>query len=171
MTGARFAARGDRPSPLRPGACTLDKRHVGILPVSFRECDEIGRGCGSDVHHAGFGVRRAARPVHTTEMIGQGEERRFLPLVSATIGGVNIGPILYAEAILMASSRRAGVKSRRSSTLLPWRSNAGGFVRKGLVAAVLLSPGTSDCGTGFSDDRPDGFAGDTVEYISERHVW
>src|SRR5436190_23845599 len=72
-----------------------------------------------------------------------------LPFVSGTIGGVYSGPNLYCEAIWMASARSAGVKSIRSSRLVPWRSNGAGLVGNGWVGEVL-SPGTSDCGTGRS---------------------
>jgi hypothetical protein len=41
------------------------------------------------------------------------------------------------------------VKSTRSSSEIPCRSNAGGLVGNGCVAAVR-SPGTSLCGTGRS---------------------
>ncbi len=72
-----------------------------------------------------------------------------LPSVPATIGGVNSGPSLYSDAIFSASAFSSGVKSIRSSSVTPWRSNGGGLVGNGCVAAVR-SPGTSDCGTGRS---------------------
>ena len=43
----------------------------------------------------------------------------------------------------------SGVKSIRSSSVTPWRSNGAGLVGNGCVGDVF-SPGTSDCGTGRS---------------------
>src|SRR5215475_389645 len=71
------------------------------------------------------------------------------PSILLTTGGVNIGPILYREAILSASARNSGVKSIKSSIDEPCRSYAPGFVGNGCVALVF-SPGTVDCSTGRS---------------------
>ena len=60
-----------------------------------------------------------------------------------------MGPILYFDTSLRASALSWGVKSMRSSTDTPCRSNAGGLVTNGCVGLVF-SPGTSDCGTGRS---------------------
>src|SRR6266508_2839691 len=61
-------------------------------------------------------------------------------------GGVYKGPCPYLRRIASASRRSSGVKSIRSSTERPCRSNGAGFVGKGWVSE-LLSPGTVDCGT------------------------
>src|SRR5215472_16478461 len=66
-----------------------------------------------------------------------------------TTGGVNIGPILYRDTSLTASSCRAGVKSIKSESDTPWRSYAGGFVMNGCVGEYH-SPGTSPLATGRS---------------------
>src|SRR5262245_31729109 len=66
-----------------------------------------------------------------------------------TTGGVKIGPILYFDANSTASALISGVKSTRSSSDTPWRSNAGGLVTKGCVGEYH-SPGTSPLATGRS---------------------
>src|SRR4249919_3512954 len=66
-----------------------------------------------------------------------------------TTGGVKIGPILYFDTNSSAWALSSGVKSIRSSTDTPCRSNAGGFVGNGCVGAYH-SPGTSPFGTGRS---------------------
>ena len=66
-----------------------------------------------------------------------------------TDGGVNTGPIRYCLTSWIASARNSGVKSMRSSTETPWRSNGGGLVGKGCVGEVR-SPGVSEPGTGRS---------------------
>ena len=68
---------------------------------------------------------------------------------SRTDGGVNIGPERYCRNISRASARSSGVKSIRSSSVMPCRSNGAGFVGNGCVGASR-SPGTSDGGTGRS---------------------
>src|SRR5881628_3773713 len=64
-----------------------------------------------------------------------------------------------------ACCRNAGVKSIKSSTVIPWRSKAGGFVGNGCVGEVH-SPWTSVCFRTFND-WPDRLAGDAVEDVSE----
>src|SRR5215475_890130 len=71
------------------------------------------------------------------------------PSILLTTGGVNIGPILYREAIFIASACNSGVKSIRSSIEDPCLSYVGGFDGNGCVALVF-SPGTVDCSTGRS---------------------
>src|SRR5687767_11779861 len=71
------------------------------------------------------------------------------PSALLTTGGVKIGPILYLEAILIASARSSGVKSISSSIEEPWRPYGGGFVGNGCVGEYH-SPGTSPFGTGRS---------------------
>ena len=63
-----------------------------------------------------------------------------------TDGGVNSGPVRYCLMIASASARSSAVKSMRSSSCSPCRSNGGGLVGNGCVADVF-SPGTFDCGT------------------------
>src|SRR5688572_28685623 len=65
----------------------------------------------------------------------------------AIIGGVYIGPILYAFAILSASVLSSGVRSKSTGGL--GGPNAGRLLGNGCVGEVL-SPGTSDWGTGRS---------------------
>jgi len=55
--------------------------------------------------------------------------------------GGNIGARISFSAIWSASCRSSGVKSIRSSSLMPWRSNAGGFVGNGWVGDSF-SPAT-----------------------------
>src|SRR5689334_10137520 len=57
-----------------------------------------------------------------------------------TTAGVNIGPILYFETNVKASSRSAGVKSIKSAAETPCRSYAGGLVGNGCVGEYH-SPG------------------------------
>src|SRR5665213_393350 len=64
-------------------------------------------------------------------------------------GGANGPPTRYPFIAASASSRSAGVKSIKSSVLMPTTSNGGGFVGIGCVAAVH-SVGTSVCATGTS---------------------
>src|SRR5262249_34883767 len=64
-------------------------------------------------------------------------------------GGVNSGPVTYRFTMSIASARSSGVKSIRSSTDTPCRSNGAGRVGKGCVGDVR-SPGVLDCGTGRS---------------------
>src|SRR5690242_18028466 len=71
------------------------------------------------------------------------------PSALLTTGGVNSGPILYFESSFTASARSSGVKSIKSSTAMPCRSNAGGFVGNGCVGEYH-SPGTSPFSTGRS---------------------
>src|SRR3954468_15970657 len=71
------------------------------------------------------------------------------PSTLLTTPGRNIGPSLYRDTILRASALSSGVKSIRSSTRPDCRAYAGGLVGNGCVGDVF-SPGTSDCGTGFS---------------------
>src|SRR3977135_79276 len=66
-----------------------------------------------------------------------------------TTGGVKIGPILYLDANWTASALSAGVKSIRSSSDTPCRSNAGGLLGNGCVGEYH-SPGTSPLGTARS---------------------
>src|SRR5580693_7471380 len=49
------------------------------------------------------------------------------PSALLTIGGVNIGPILYFRTSSTASARSSGVKSIRSSKETPVRSYGGGL--------------------------------------------
>src|SRR5262249_22442886 len=76
-----------------------------------------------------------------------------VPLVpsaaSASEPGVKIGPLRNTFVPSTASLCSAAVKSMRSSSVKPWRSNAGGFVGNGCVGDVT-SPGTSDLPTGRS---------------------
>ena len=74
-----------------------------------------------------------------------------VPLGSAltTDGGVNNGPVTKCLVSSIACARSSGVKSIRSSTLSPWRSNAGGLVGNSCVGEAF-SPGTADAGTGRS---------------------
>ena len=69
--------------------------------------------------------------------------------VPSIVGGVNIGPIVHCLTISRASAFSSGVKSMRSSSVRPWRSNGAGRVGKGCVGEVH-SPGTVDAGTGRS---------------------
>src|SRR5262249_11321060 len=70
--------------------------------------------------------------------------------LSPTIGGRNIGPVLYRATLSFACARNSGVKSIKSSgTLTYCLAYAGGLVGNGCVGDVF-SPGTSDCGTGRS---------------------
>ena len=55
----------------------------------------------------------------------------------------------YCLTISSAAARSSGVKSIRSSTVTPCRSNGGGLVGNGCVGDVC-SPGVFDCGTGRS---------------------
>ena len=71
------------------------------------------------------------------------------PSTLLNVGGVKSGPILYRLTTSSASARSAGVKSIRSSTDTPCRSNGSGLVGKGCVGLVR-SFGTVDCGTGRS---------------------
>ena len=66
-----------------------------------------------------------------------------------TGGGVKMGPSWARSAMRIASSRSSGVKSTRSSMVIPCRSNAAGFVGNGCVGEYH-SPGTLPCGTGRS---------------------
>src|SRR5262245_45081480 len=50
-----------------------------------------------------------------------------------TTGGVNIGPSLYLDASFCPSALSSGVKSIRSSSATPCRSNGGGLVTNGCV--------------------------------------
>ena len=68
---------------------------------------------------------------------------------SRTEGGVKIGPERYLLKISNASARSSGVKSIRSSAVIPCRSNGAGFVGNGWVGESR-SPGTSEGGTGRS---------------------
>src|SRR5579872_7480033 len=80
-----------------------------------------------------------------------------VPEVSAAIGpsallttaGVNTGPRRYRFAASSPCAFSSGVKSIRSLSTTPLREYAGGFDGNGCVGDVF-SPGTSDCGTGFS---------------------
>ena len=72
------------------------------------------------------------------------------PGESSTIdGAVKRGPVTYCSKTSSASCRSSGVKSMRSSTVVPCWSNGGGFVGNGWVGAYH-SPGTSPGGTGRS---------------------
>src|ERR1700690_1459979 len=71
------------------------------------------------------------------------------PSALLTTGGLNSGPILYFEAAWIASALSSGVKAISSSTDVPLRPYAGGFVGIGCVGEYF-SPGTSPCGAGFS---------------------
>ena len=64
-------------------------------------------------------------------------------------GGVKMGPIRTRSAIRSASARSSGVKSIRSSSVMPCRSNGAGLVGNGCVGEYH-SPGTSPAGTGRS---------------------
>ena len=66
-----------------------------------------------------------------------------------TGGGVKMGPSCARSATRIASSRSSGVKSIRSSMVIPCRSNGGGRVGKGCVGEYH-SPGTLPAGTGRS---------------------
>src|SRR5690348_2314347 len=66
-----------------------------------------------------------------------------------TTPGVNIGPSLYFETSCTASACSSGVKSIKSSSPMPCRSNAGGLAGNGCVGEYH-SPGTSPFATGFS---------------------
>ena len=68
---------------------------------------------------------------------------------STSEGAVKSGPLTYCSKTASASCRSSGVKSIRSSTLVPCWSKGGGFVGNGWVAAYH-SPGTSPGGTGRS---------------------
>src|SRR4029079_15034325 len=79
-----------------------------------------------------------------------------VPIVSApsaptllTVGGLNIGPLLYCAIAFIACSRISGVKSIRSSGVTAWRAYAGGLVGNGWVGEYH-SPGTLPLGTGRS---------------------
>ena len=87
---------------------------------------------------------------------------------STTDGGVNgLSPSRNGAIALSASARSSGVKSIRSSTRTPCRSNAAGFDGIGCVAAAC-SPGTSDAGTGRLDDRPHRLARHAIEHVRVR---
>ena len=62
---------------------------------------------------------------------------------------MKIGAKMSESAIASAWALNSGVKSIRSSSVTPCRSNGGGLVGKGCVGEVY-SPGTVDCGTGRS---------------------
>ena len=64
-------------------------------------------------------------------------------------GGVKISPRMYGSTISTASARSSGVKSIRSSTVMPCRSNGSGFVGNGWVGEIY-SPGVFEPGTGCS---------------------
>ena len=80
---------------------------------------------------------------------------------------MNIGPMTYCLTMSSAAARSAGVKSMRSSTVTPCRSNAGGFVGNGCVADVC-SPGVFDCGTGRSSIGHTGWPVDAIEHEGKR---
>jgi hypothetical protein len=71
------------------------------------------------------------------------------PSTPFTVGGVNMGPYTKSSRIASASARSSGVKSIRSSVVMPWWSKGRGQVGKGCVSAAT-SPGTFDGGTGRS---------------------
>src|SRR5436190_1627406 len=72
-----------------------------------------------------------------------------LTMVPFSEPGVNSGPISYSLTASRAACFNSGVKSIKSLSDTPCRSNAGGFDGIGCVGDDR-SPGTVDCGTGFS---------------------
>ena len=64
-------------------------------------------------------------------------------------GGVKISPTMYGSTISSASALISSVKSIRSSSVMPCRSNGSGFVGNGCVGDIH-SPGVSEPGTGRS---------------------
>ena len=70
-------------------------------------------------------------------------------IVPSTDGGVKIGPVRWRRNTSSASARNSGVKSMRSSSVIPCREKGAGRVGKGCVGHGT-SPGTVLSGTARS---------------------